>query len=98
MCAEIDPINCHRTILVCRNLRSVDIKISHILSNGRLEDHIKTEKRLMKLFHLYQPDLFKTESERLEEAYDLQGERIAYKENGSFEEENIAGGVERVSY
>ena len=31
MCAEKDPIACHRTILVCRKLRSRDIEIKHIL-------------------------------------------------------------------
>ena len=32
----------------------------------------------MKLFHLEQPDLFMKDSERLEEAYYRQGEKIAY--------------------
>ena len=31
MCAEKDPITCHRTILVCRQLRSEPIDIRHIL-------------------------------------------------------------------
>lgn len=98
MCAEADPINCHRTILVCRNLRFSDIRIKHILKDGSVEDHKKTEKRLMNLFNLYQPNLFKTESERLEDAYDLQGEKIAYRDNGDLEEKNLTGGVGHVSY
>ena len=41
MCAEKDPLTCHRTILVCRELRSPDIEISHILADASLEAHFK---------------------------------------------------------
>ena len=37
MCAEKDPVMCHRTILVCRHLRDQGIKIKHILENGGLQ-------------------------------------------------------------
>jgi uncharacterized protein (DUF488 family) len=38
MCTEKDPIQCHRTILVCRHLRAKDTTIKHILEDGELED------------------------------------------------------------
>jgi hypothetical protein len=80
MCAEKDPITCHRTILICRNLLlSEGITIKHILSNGRVEDHKDSELRLMKLFKLDQPDLFRTDQQRLDDAYSRQGENIAYE-------------------
>jgi uncharacterized protein (DUF488 family) len=80
MCAETDPITCHRTILICRNLLlSERITIKHILSNGRIEDHTDSELRLMKLFKLDQPEFFRTDQQRLDDAYSLQGENIAYK-------------------
>ena len=97
MCAEADPVNCHRSILVCRNLRFSEIRIKHILKDGSVEDHQKTEKRLMNLFNLYQPNLFKTESDRLEDAYALQGEKISYRGDGDLEEKNLTGGVGHVS-
>ena len=81
MCAEKDPIACHRTILICRNLRSVDIQILHLLGDGTVEDHKVTERRLMKLYNLDQPSLYLTKAQSLEEAYNLQGEKIAYSEN-----------------
>lgn len=78
MCAEKDPITCHRTILICRNLRSPSIKIRHILENGSIEEHADTEKRLMRLYKLDQSDMYRSEVMRLEEAYDLQGDKIAF--------------------
>ena len=87
MCAEKDPITCHRTILVCRNLRSNDIEIKHILSNGRIEEHKDSEYRLMKLHNLEEPDIFRSEQCRLDDAYTLQGQKIAY-EAGETNNEN----------
>jgi uncharacterized protein (DUF488 family) len=78
MCAEKDPINCHRTILICKNLKKYQIQIYHIVDANTFENHTETELRLMKLFHLEQPDLFMNEAQRLEEAYSLQEEKIAY--------------------
>jgi len=79
MCAEKDPLTCHRTILICRNLASRGINIKHILSNGRLEDHKDSEQRLLKLFNLDHPDLFRSEQQRVNDAYLRQGEKIAYE-------------------
>ena len=78
MCAEKDPINCHRTILICKHLKRYQLQIYHILDANTLESHSETEFRLMKLFHLEQPDLFMKDSERLAEAYFRQEEKIAY--------------------
>jgi len=83
MCAEKDPITCHRTILICRNIQSRNIKVKHILSDGEVEDHKNAEKRLLKLFKLHHPDLFRTEKQRLDDAYARQGEKIAYEDTES---------------
>lgn len=78
MCAEKDPTNCHRTILICKQLKKHKIQIYHIIDANTFEEHTKTEYRLMKLYHLDQPDLFMKNTEQLEEAYNRQGEQIAY--------------------
>lgn len=83
MCSEADPLVCHRTILVCRELLRLqpDLKIAHILPDGALEQHRDAEERLMKL-HKLEPELFgdlNTTAGLIERAYDLQGEKIAYK-------------------
>jgi uncharacterized protein (DUF488 family) len=54
MCAEQDPITCHRAILVCRHLQERVLEIQHILKNGELESHDCLEDRLLKLHHLIQ--------------------------------------------
>jgi uncharacterized protein (DUF488 family) len=78
MCAERDPINCHRTILICRSLRSEHVVIKHIVENGLVENHLDTEKRLIRIHKLDQSLLYPSDAERLEEAYNRQGEVIAY--------------------
>ena len=77
MCAEKDPLTCHRTILVCRQLRH-DFDIFHILEDASLEDHRDAERRLVKLVGIPTDDLFRTEQELINDAYDLQGRKIAY--------------------
>lgn len=78
MCAEKDPITCHRTILICRALRAFKIEILHILENGQIERHSDIEQRLLTLFNLQEPSIFETTEQRINQAYDLQAERIAY--------------------
>ncbi len=83
MCSESDPITCHRTILICRELKKLcpDLKITHILANGTEERQESSEKRLINL-HKLQPELFgdlTSTSGLIEKAYDLQAEKIAYK-------------------
>jgi uncharacterized protein (DUF488 family) len=77
MCAERDPIDCHRTILVCRALRAADLDIQHILADGSLESGSAAEERLMAALNIL-PDMFHDEAECVERAYDTQAERIAY--------------------
>lgn len=78
MCAEKDPLTCHRMLLVCRNLRGNHILIRHILEDGSLEDNLDTEKRLMKLLKIDPADLFSSEEEQILRAYDLQADKVAY--------------------
>ena len=77
MCVEADPLICHRTILVCRSLCSLEISIAHILPDGCLETHADAERRLMRLTKLAQTSLFDSR-DALERAYDVQSEKIAY--------------------
>ena len=82
MCSEGDPIVCHRTILVCREIIKVspDLKITHILADGTIETHEHVQERLIKL-HKLQPELFgdlTSTSGLIEKAFDMQAERIAY--------------------
>ncbi|MEI7900100.1 MAG: DUF488 domain-containing protein [bacterium] len=81
LCTEKDPIQCHRMILVSRHLRANDTVIKHILEDGELEDNRDSERRLMDCLHMETVDLFRNIADIVEEAYDRQGERIAYHED-----------------
>jgi uncharacterized protein (DUF488 family) len=80
LCAEKDPIFCHRMILVCRAVRADGVRIRHILEDGGIEENSESEMRLRQEHHIAQSDLFATDEELVEKAYDLQGEKIAYTE------------------
>ncbi len=86
MCAEKDPIQCHRTILIARNLRNDIPSIRHIIEDGGIEDHRDTEKRLLRESGTDpdQLDMFADRDDLIEKAYDRQARRIAHtvKEGG----------------
>jgi uncharacterized protein (DUF488 family) len=52
LCAEKDPVYCHRMILICRNLKSHDINILHIVSPEIIQTQNECEERLLKIFKL----------------------------------------------
>lgn len=79
MCAEKDPLDCHRTVLVCRHAKAF-ADISHILSDGRLESHADAEIRMMSRYIPVEGDLFRSRIELLNEAYKRRGEEINYVE------------------
>lgn len=80
LCAEKDPVTCHRMILVCRHARSFAGRISHILEDGSLEDNAAAQRRLMQVCGIQENDLFSTDEELVERAYDRQAGHIAYTE------------------
>jgi len=81
LCAEKDPLTCHRTILVSRRLRSDPIDIAHILEDGSIETSEQAETRLLDLLRLPRAHLFKDRADLVEQAYDIQSDRIAYTES-----------------
>ncbi len=91
MCAENDPIYCHRMILICRNLRRFEIPIYHILNTDEIESQDKAERRLLKLFSLNQLELFDSINDQLERAYDKQSDKIAFTEENAQAEKDFHG-------
>ncbi len=85
MCAEADPLSCHRAILVCREISKTrpDMRIIHILPDGSTESHEEAEQRLIKL-HGLEPELFgslSSETGLIEEAYYRQAEKIGFRKS-----------------
>ncbi|MBS1827639.1 MAG: DUF488 domain-containing protein [Acidobacteria bacterium] len=74
LCAEKDPLQCHRTILVARHLNGV----VHIHADASLETHPHLMQRLITQLRLPPEDMFRTAADVLDDAYRIQGNRIAY--------------------
>lgn len=84
MCAEKEPLQCHRTILIARGLRK-EVQIRHILADGSLQEHQNAEQRLLELHGLGRPrlpELERSEEEKLARAYQKQGHKIAWRAQG----------------
>lgn len=81
MCAEKDPLDCHRMVLVCRHLFRRGANISHILADGELERQADAERRLVKRMGvertLFEPNV--SEEELIQQAYDKRALQIAYR-------------------
>ncbi|TVS09928.1 MAG: DUF488 domain-containing protein [Planctomycetaceae bacterium] len=81
LCAEKDPITCHRMVLVCRALRGDPIVIQHILEDGTLESNAEAEKRMHKATGVPETALTAPPEDLIEEAYKRQGRKIAWVES-----------------
>ena len=82
MCAEKEPLDCHRTLLVAPELVAVGVDVVHILAGGELETHQKTMERLLAQLNPNY-DLFQPREELLADALARQARRIAYVRKSS---------------
>jgi len=79
MCAEREPLDCHRCLLVARAIAARGFMIGHILHDGAIEPHTATEQRLLADSEPGD-DLFVTgQSERLAAAYRRRCRAVAYR-------------------
>jgi len=83
MCAEKEPLDCHRTILVARELEDRSVPVAHILEDGSVEPHSAAISRLKHQLQIPEHDMFKGDQELVEEAYSIQSQRIAYVDGAS---------------
>jgi uncharacterized protein (DUF488 family) len=91
MCAEREPLDCHRSILVARYLVAEGLDVQHIHANGQLESHSAAMDRLEKQLNGLEADMFLSREELMEEAYRRQGNRIAYELNDEDEDRRAVG-------
>jgi len=79
MCAEREPLDCHRCLLVARGLDARGLAVGHILHDGTIEPHQATEQRLLALTKA-DDDLFAPgQNERLAAAYRRRARAVAYR-------------------
>ena len=87
MCAEKEPLECHRTLLVAPALVERGVAVEHILADGSIESHESALTRLLDILGLPQRDLFRGRQQLIEEGMARQEARIA------FVNENLAAGA-----
>ena len=78
MCAEKEPLDCHRTLLVAPALEARGVAVAHILADGGLEAHGATMDRLLDLQGRPRGDLFRTREEIVAEAVMAQAGRVGH--------------------
>ena len=67
MCAEKEPLDCHRTVLVSRRLAERGVAVEHLLADGSVRPHADVEDALLK--KTGGADLFEDRTARLARAY-----------------------------
>ena len=69
MCAEKEPLDCHRTVLVSRRLAERGESIEHLLADGTVKPHADIEQAL--LAKQAGADLFDDRAQQLARAYEI---------------------------
>jgi uncharacterized protein (DUF488 family) len=77
LCAERDPLTCHRAILVARRLQERGFVALHIREDSSLESRDAADARLLEELGM-EPDLLRSRAELVDEAYRRRGAEIAY--------------------
>jgi len=75
LCAEREPLDCHRCLLVGRALAARGLALGHLRPDGTIEPHAATEQRLLALAG--EADLFRDGAERLAHAYRRRAHAVA---------------------
>lgn len=79
MCAEREPLDCHRCLLVARSLAERGLTVGHILHDGTIAPHQAIEHRLLE-GEPGQRDLLETgQPSRLAAAYRHRARAVAYR-------------------
>jgi uncharacterized protein (DUF488 family) len=76
LCAEREPLDCHRCLLVARALAERGLAAGHLRQDGSIEPHATTEERLLELTGAG-TDLFRDRAARLADAYRRRARAVA---------------------
>jgi uncharacterized protein (DUF488 family) len=76
LCAEREPLDCHRCLLVGRALCERGLTLGHIRPDGSIEPHTATEERLLAVAG-GEADLFRGSADRLAHAYRRRAQAVA---------------------
>ena len=85
MCAEKEPLDCHRTLLIAQALAGQGVSVQHILADGTLEDHADTMSRLLQQQDLRpEGDMFATREESISLAIEHRARQVAFATRQDF--------------
>ena len=83
MCAEEDPLECHRFLMICPELARAGVQPLHIRKGSRIETQEAAETRLLESHgfgDVARNTLFAdARAEALDQAYDLQAGKFAFR-------------------
>ena len=85
MCAEKEPLECHRTLLVAKALAERGKEVLHIHTDGHLETHGAALERLLEVTGVPDKDMFLSREQLLSEALERQEQQVAYVEEAQEE-------------
>lgn len=78
LCAEAEPLVCHRSLLIAQELASLGTDVVHIHADGTLESHAVAMWRLVEMLGLSNSDLYRTKEDIIADACAFQERRVAY--------------------
>ena len=83
VCAEEDPLECHRFLMICPELKTAGVAPLHIRRDGKVETQREAEDRLLAAVHFQDVapgSLFSGDRESvLEDAYQAHAEKHAFR-------------------
>ena len=80
MCAERDPLDCHRCLLVGRALKEKGVRVRHILGPGETVRQEDIEELLLTMADQSAEDLFTPRQDQVANAYRHKARRAAFSE------------------
>ena len=90
MCSERDPMDCHRFLLVARDLAERGVLVGHILPDEDVVSQVHMEERLLDWAGASESDLFDSRTKRLDSAYRKRSIKVAYEEMHPAEGPSVA--------
>lgn len=78
MCAEADPLGCHRCLLVARALAAQGVPVRHVLADGATATHAEIEDELLRRTRRAEADLFLPRAARIAVAYKEHARRVGF--------------------
>lgn len=83
VCAEEDPLECHRFLMICPELKAAGVTPLHIRKDAKIETQQEAEDRLLAEVHFQDVapgSLFSVDRDSvLEDAYQAQAEKHAFR-------------------